>query len=168
MSISEVLNELSPAAANEALGKCCGSRGWVLAMVEKRPFASDAALKSSATELWWSLSPEEWLQAFAAHSMIGDVESLRTKFAATKDWAGNEQAGVQNADEGTLRRLADANREYRDKFGYIFIICATGKTAEEMLAILEERLRNNPAIELPIAAAEQLKITLLRLQKLAI
>ena len=147
--------------------KCCASRGWVLGMLEKRPFASDAALKSFATDVWWSLSPEEWLQAFAAHPMIGDFENLRSKFAATREWAGNEQAGVQNSDEGTLRRLADANREYREKFGYIFIVCATGKTADEMLAILEERLQNNPAIELPIAAAEQLKITLLRLQKLA-
>jgi OHCU decarboxylase len=166
MSIAQSLNVLTEPDAKAGLVKCCASRGWVAGMLARRPFASDGDLAIAAMDVWWSLSPEAWLEAFAAHPMIGDLDSLRAKFAETKKWASSEQAGVQEASDETLRRLAEANLEYRDKFGYIFIVCATGKTADEMLAILEERLVNNPAIELPLAAAEQLKITQLRLQKL--
>lgn len=165
-SAAGFLNGLTGDESRAALAKCCASRAWVAGMLAKRPFESDDELVSMATSVWWSLSPESWLEAFAAHPMIGDLEGLRAKYANTKDWTGSEQAGVKVADESTLRRLAEANEEYRDKFGYIFIVCASGKTAEEMLAMLEERLTNNPAIELPLAAAEQLKITQLRLQKL--
>jgi OHCU decarboxylase len=107
------------------------------------------------------------LAAFAAHPRIGDVDSLRTKFAHTKTWASGEQAGVDAASEDTLIRLADGNDAYFDRFGYIFIVCATGKSADQMLALLEARLPNDAVTELPIAAAEQRKITQLRLQKLA-
>ena len=167
MSIAHFLNELPEAAASAALSKCCASRAWVVGMLAKRPFDSDGELSALATKLWWSLSPEAWIEAFAAHPMIGDAASLRGRFANTSDWTSNEQAGISEADEKTRHRLADANRQYREKFGYIFIVSATGKTAVEMLAILEERLAHNPAIELPLAAAEQLEITHLRLQKLA-
>ncbi|MEX2171102.1 MAG: 2-oxo-4-hydroxy-4-carboxy-5-ureidoimidazoline decarboxylase [Pirellulales bacterium] len=167
MSIAQTINELSQSAANDALARCCASRAWVAGMLAKRPFNSDGELSALATKLWWSLSPEAWLEAFAAHPMIGDAASLRERFANTSDWTSSEQAGISDADEKTLHRLADANRQYREKFGYIFIVSATSKTAVEMLAILEERLAHNPAIELPLAAAEQLKITHLRLQKLA-
>lgn len=165
-SIASYLNGLTESDARAALVKCCGSRAWVQGMLSQRPYQADADLAKTATEVWWSLSPESWLEAFAAHPVIGDAKSLREKHAETTDWAASEQAGVSDAANSTLRRLAEANEEYRDKFGYIFIVCATGKTAEEMLAILEERLVNNPAIELPLAAAEQLQITQLRLQKL--
>ena len=165
-SVASFLNGLSDVSARAALAKCCASRAWVAGMLARRPFKLDDDMASVTTEVWWSLSPESWLEAFAAHPQIGDVESLRATYADTKDWAGSEQSGVESAGETTLHRLAEANEEYRDKFGYVFIIFATGKTAEEMLAILEERLENSPAIELPLAAAEQLKITQLRLQKL--
>lgn len=167
MPISKSLNQLSETEAEAALYKCCASRGWVAGMLQKLPFQSDAELTLHATEIWWSLSPEEWLQAFSAHPMIGDFESLGTKFADTKELAGREQAGVIGASEIALQRLAAGNQAYFKKFGYIFIVCATGRSADEMLAILTERIENNPAIELPIAAAEQLKITFLRLREIA-
>lgn len=105
-------------------------------------------------------------RSLAAHPKIGEVESLRAKFGNTPSWASGEQAGLAGAAETTLLRLAQLNREYEAKFGYIFIVCATGKSADEMLAILESRLPHDPQTELHLAAAEQLKITQLRLQKL--
>ena len=166
MEIVKSLNGLTISAAQEGLAKCCAARGWVSEMLSRRPFASDDDLLAAAKEVWWSLSPESWVEAFAAHPSIGDLKTLREKFANTQKWAAHEQAGVQAASEETLQCLAVENRKYLDKFGYQFIICATGKTADEILAALERRLANNAAIELPIAAAEQLNITRLRLQKL--
>jgi len=149
-----------------ALIKCCASKRWVSAMAAGRPFESDRQLLETAANAWNDLDHDDWLEAFAAHPKIGDIESLRQKYANTRDWAGNEQAGVAGAGETVLRRLSQLNCEYEAKFGYIFIVCATGKSAAEMLAILESRLPNEPAEEILHAAAEQLKITLLRLNKL--
>ena len=119
-----------------------------------------------AGEEWNSLDRGDWLEAFAAHPRIGDVESLRKKFTATADLCGAEQAGVKDAEKATIQALAEGNRQYEERFGHIFIVCATGKTAPEMLALLRSRLENDPDAELRIAAAEQAKITRLRLEKL--
>ena len=110
--------------------------------------------------------PADWLEAFAAHPRIGDLDALRKKFASTANWCAGEQAGVAAADEAVLTALADGNRAYEARFGYIFIVCATGKSAAEMLAILTARLANDPEVELKVATAEQAKITRLRLEKL--
>ncbi len=117
-------------------------------------------------DLEGSSTDADWLEAFAAHPRIGDVDALRAKFAATAAWASGEQAGVAGASESTLRALAEGNRDYEAKFGHIFIVCATGKTADEMLGLLRERLANEPDAELAVAAAEQAKITAIRLRKL--
>ncbi len=114
-----------------------------------------------------ALAPADWLEAFAAHPKIGDRDALRAKFAATAAWSAIEQAGVDGAPEEVLDALADANDRYHERFGYIFIVCATGKTAEEMLALIRERLSNDPEVELRTAAAEQAKIARIRLEKLA-
>ena len=135
-------------------------------MAAARPFASDEQLLAAAGEIWNRLAPEDCLEAFAAHPRIGDVGALQAKFAATRAWASAEQAGVAAASQDVLQRLLALNREYEWRFGYIFIVCATGKTANEMLAILESRLPNEPLAELRVAAAEQLKITQIRLRKL--
>jgi 2-oxo-4-hydroxy-4-carboxy-5-ureidoimidazoline decarboxylase len=135
-------------------------------MTGRRPFASADDVLRAATDGETGLTRDDWLEAFAAHPRIGDLDSLRKKFATTADWAGGEQAGVAGADESVIRALADGNRAYEAKFGHIFIVCATGKTAPEMLALLIERLTNDPDTELRIAAAEQAKITRLRLEKL--
>jgi 2-oxo-4-hydroxy-4-carboxy-5-ureidoimidazoline decarboxylase len=167
MSLAEFLNRLDEAAAREALTRCCAAHAWVDGMLKSRPFADDAAVLVAAEEIWWKLKRDDWLQAFAAHPRIGDLDSLRAKFADTRRWAGGEQSGVAGAAEATLASLATLNEEYAARFGYLFIVCATGKSADEMLALLAARLPNTPDAELPVAAAEQLKITRLRLQKLA-
>ena len=123
-------------------------------------------LLEDAEEQWFKCSEEDWKEAFAHHPKIGDIDSLKKKFASTAKWASAEQSGVNTASENTIEALAEGNKKYEDKFGYIFIVCATGKSAEEMLGILESRLQNDPKEEIEIAADEQNKITKLRLEKL--
>ncbi len=141
-------------------------------MAAARPFAAIDAMETAADAIWRSLDRADWLEAFAAHPKIGadrTGEAGRAGGAGredTKSWSQHEQAGAAGAAEATLRRLADANRDYEARFGYIFIVCATGKTADEMLSLLEARLRHDATGELPIAAEEQRKITRLRLRKL--
>jgi 2-oxo-4-hydroxy-4-carboxy-5-ureidoimidazoline decarboxylase len=128
-------------------------------MLAMRPFASDAALFADAERAWWALGREDWLEAFGGHPRIGQH--------AADAWARSEQAGVSGAGEDTRAALAHGNRAYEERFGHVFLICATGKSATELLGALRGRLGNDPATELRIAAAEQAKITRLRLDKLA-
>lgn len=148
------------------LTKCCGSSAWVQQMLAFVPADDMVELLEDAEEQWWKCSKDDWKEAFAHHPKIGDVESLKKKFASTAVWASGEQGGVQSASEETLKALADGNRLYEEKFGYIFIVCATGKSADEMLQLLQERLMNDPEQEIEIAADEQNKITKLRIEKL--
>src|SRR5262245_14228954 len=126
-------NALPPPDARESLLRCCGSRRWADAMVVRRPFASAGDLLRAADEVWSGLGRADFLEAFAAHPRIGDLDGLRKKLAATAAWSAGEQAGVAGAPDHVLRELADANRRYEERFGHIFIVCATGKTAAEML-----------------------------------
>lgn len=160
------LNHLSRERAYAEFLRCCGSSQWAHTMTDRRPYRSTAQLFGVARTTWESLRREDWLEAFAQHPRIGDVESLKTKFASTASWAQGEQAGAAGADLGILEELAEGNRQYESKFGYIFIVCATGKSAAEMLSLLKFRLANSAAIELRLAANEQAKITRLRLEKL--
>jgi len=170
MQVNEInlarINRLDEEALREELHRCCGSRRWVELMLARRPFKDDAALLKAAEEIWFSLSREDWLEAFSHHPKIGDVESLREKFRNTMQWAKSEQSAVGRASVETIKKLAEANQAYENRFDYIFIVCASGKSAEEMLAILHNRLGNQPSEELQIAAREQSKITSLRLRKL--
>jgi 2-oxo-4-hydroxy-4-carboxy-5-ureidoimidazoline decarboxylase len=152
-----------PHQARAALAACCGSTRWVDRMVARRPFRNRQALLAAAEQEWWELSTDDWREAFSHHPKIGDRESLRTRFPSTHQLSSEEQAGVNRASEEVLAALAEANRAYEQKFGYIFIVCATGKSAGEMLALLRERLINDPQTEIRIAAEEQAKITALRL-----
>lgn len=162
------VNGMDRHAAKTAFMNCCGSDEWAETLVSRRPFANRPSLLAAADEIWWgpNIAKRDRLEAFAAHPRIGDIESLRSKFAGTANYCAAEQADVAMANEDTLRRLAEGNRRYEERFGYIFIVCATGKSAAEMLAILESRLNNDADTELQIAAAEQAKITRLRLEKL--
>ncbi|MBX3432519.1 MAG: 2-oxo-4-hydroxy-4-carboxy-5-ureidoimidazoline decarboxylase [Pirellulales bacterium] len=160
------LNAADPAAVAEEFRKCCGAEAWIRAMTARRPFAGAATIHAAADECFDQLADADWLEAFACHPKIGDVSSLRMKFAGNDRWSRGEQAGVDAASEDVIQALAAGNETYLARFGYIFIVCATGKDAAEMLAILAGRLRNDPQEELPIAAAEQRKITHLRLDKL--
>lgn len=160
------LNTLPTLEMIEQFRKCCGASAWCRAMTTARPHLTLAALHDAADRCFDDLTEADWLEAFAAHPKIGDLQSLRMKYAGNKEWSGGEQAGVNHADEAVLHKLAEGNAAYEAKFGFIFIVCATGKSAAEMLAILESRLPNDRATELPIAAGEQRKITHLRLDKL--
>lgn len=160
------LNNAPAVEVTAALHGCCGSDKWVNRMLQHRPFSDLDEILLLAEEVWWELDREDWLEAFAHHPKIGDLESLRNKFASTSHWTEGEQQSVLQSDDMTIRELADLNQQYLQKFGFIFIICATGKSAEEMLAALKARLHNPPTRELSIAAEEQKKITQLRLQKL--
>jgi 2-oxo-4-hydroxy-4-carboxy-5-ureidoimidazoline decarboxylase len=162
----QTLNTQSDAEAREAFSRCCGSRRWVDGMMSRRPFASLAALCTAADDIWAGLDRSDYLDAFATHPRIGDLAALREKIAATAHLCGGEQAGLAGAGEQTIHDLADGNRQYEARFGHIFIVCATGKTAAEMLTLLRARLENDPDDEMKIAAAEQAKITRLRLEKL--
>ncbi len=146
--------------------KCCGSSSWVENVLPKLPFASIDILKKESDRIWFSLTEKDWKEAFAHHPKIGDVEILKKKFASTANWVSGEQAGVQSANEKVLIDLKSGNDDYELKFGYMFIVCATGKSAEEMLSILQMRLKNSPEEEIKIAAEEQNKITHLRFDKL--
>ena len=162
----DIINGFTEEEARDAFLKCCGSESWAGSMTEARPFANDDDLLKQVDRSFMHLSKEDWLEAFAAHPKIGDIESLKKKFGNTKDWAEGEQSGVNGTAEAVLEKLALGNKTYEDRFGYIFIVCATGKSAEEMLTILEGRIDNQPEKEFAIAAEEQKKITQIRLAKL--
>jgi 5-hydroxyisourate hydrolase/2-oxo-4-hydroxy-4-carboxy-5-ureidoimidazoline decarboxylase len=147
------------------LKSCCGSSKWVEQMLHRMPFSDVMQMARFAEEIWYEICKEEdWLEAFSHHPKIGDLQSLKDKFASTAHLAGNEQATVSQATDEVISSLARLNEEYQNKFGFIFIICATGKPAEEMLKILEGRLDNDRSSEIRIAMGEQHKITLLRLK----
>ncbi len=160
------LNILPAGEAAQQFLQCCGSKRWAHEMANRRPYQSLEVLIRTANNIWWSLHPDDWLEAFRSHPKIGEKKAAESVSAQSREWSGQEQAGVSRASQETVDWLATLNREYEQKFDYIFIICATGKTSEEMLAALRKRLNNEPAVELPIAAGEQSKITELRLRKL--
>jgi len=146
------------AQAAELLKSCCGSSRWVTAMLRRRPFKSREVLLSAADILWLSLHPADWREAFSQHPRIGARDADAQ--------AAEEQSGMNVAADSTRAGLLEINRQYEAKFGYIYIVCATGKSAAEMLEIALGRLRNPPELELAVAAGEQQKITRLRLEKL--
>jgi OHCU decarboxylase len=162
----EDLNSLSNSEAAAELLKCCGSARWAREMTNARPFAGIDGLLGAAESIWCSLSEQDWLEAFRAHPKIGEQKAAAVQSEQAQTWSAQEQAGVADAESETKAELAARNQEYEQRFGFIFIICATGKTSAEMLAILTERLQNDTEAELRIAADEQRKITRLRLEKL--
>ena len=164
--VVERLNAADEATARELLARCCGATPWVEGLAARRPFADGAALAAAADEVWFALDEAGWREAFDHHPRIGDVEKLREKFAATADLSEAEQAGVAGAADEVLEALHQANKDYEARYGHIFLVCATGKTAAEMLEILRGRMANDPTEELRIAAGEQAKITRIRLEKL--
>ena len=159
------LNSFDNKEAAQWFSQCCASPQWFKAMANARPFTDFDGVTGTAEEVWQQCSTSEFLTAFEAHPMIGDVNSLRKKYAATKNMASNEQQGANDADDKTLHDLALANHDYLNKHGFIFIICASGLSAKTMLDSLMLRLQNDTATEITLAAAEQIKITLLRLEK---
>ena len=160
------LNTLTQPQLREELTKCCGSTSWVKMMMTYFPADDLVELLEDAEEIWYECSQDDWKEAFAHHPEIGDVESLTKKFSSTAGWAAEEQSGAANASPEVIRALAEGNRVYKEKFGYIFIVYATGKSADEILGMLQVRLQNNAEEEIQVAADEQNKITKLRIEKL--
>lgn len=162
-----VLNSLPAASFTDRLHACCAGRDFAPAVEARRPFASLEALLAAADAAWAAVPPDDRLAAFAAHPPIGraKLEALPhdPRFAA---WSAGEQAEVAAADGGVLDALEDLNRRYFEKFGFVFLVCATGKTASEMLALLRDRIDNAREEELAIAANQQRLITAIRIRKL--
>jgi len=160
------LNALPAVQAEAELLACCGSRRWAREVAARRPFGTAGALAAAADEVWGSLAPDDWHEAFRAHPRIGERRAAPAQTARAAGWSAQEQSSAAGAAAEVAEALAEGNRAYEARFGHIYIVCATGKTAGEMLEILRARLANDPAAELRAAAAEQAKITRLRLEKL--
>jgi OHCU decarboxylase len=158
MTLAE-FNSVPRYRAEAELIEACGSRAWVRAIAGRRPFQGFDRLLRAASEVWWSLDGPDWREAFAAHPKIGERKAISPVSA-------QEQSGMRGAAHETIMSLDQANREYLAKFGHIFIVCASGKSAGEMLAIVRSRLPNSPEQEIRVAAGEQQKITRLRLERL--
>jgi 2-oxo-4-hydroxy-4-carboxy-5-ureidoimidazoline decarboxylase len=154
----------SAEAAREILS-CCGSTAWAERVTQGRPFADPASLLIVSDEIWRNLAPADWREAFRSHPRIGESSASAQAPALSAAWSRQEQGRVTNADDDTKSALADANRAYEEKFGYIFIVCAAGKSAGEILAILRRRMQNDSDSEIREAAEEQRLITQLRLKK---
>jgi 2-oxo-4-hydroxy-4-carboxy-5-ureidoimidazoline decarboxylase len=146
------LNRMTINEVRANFTRCCGSQRWVEGMIARWPFKSSDALLTAAEDEFQRLNRADWLEAFAAHPKIGDFQSLKQKFASTAALCSAEQAGAQGADDQVLQALADGNRDYETKFGHIFIVCASGKSAAQMLSILLSRLNIDATFELSIAA----------------
>jgi 2-oxo-4-hydroxy-4-carboxy-5-ureidoimidazoline decarboxylase len=166
--MSEVLarwNRLSPEEAAQEISTCCGSAAWAGAMAAKRPFEGEIDLVAASDEIWNHLTTADWLEAFSKHPRIGERKAPQTVSARSAAWSGQEQQRVAGAAHELQVALLEGNRDYEQKFGRVFIVCATGKSAPEILEILRRRLGNDEMTELREAAEEQRKITNLRLKK---
>jgi OHCU decarboxylase len=160
------LDALPAPEVEPLLAACCGSRAWVTAMVARRPFGDAATMLRIADEVWWSLGPDDWREAFAHHPRIGERNAAVAQESRARAWSAGEQRSVADASADLRAALAEGNREYERRFGHIYLVSAAGKGAEELLALLRSRLSNDAATELRVAAGEQAKITRLRLLKL--
>lgn len=165
MTLDE-FNRLDDDAAARELAGCCAASRWVDDMLARRPFGDRQALFDAARAAWAGTGERDRLEAFEAHPKIGDIDSLRARYASTRDMAAGEQGGVAGADAATLAELARLNEAYNERFGFIFIVFASGKSAGEMLALIRSRINNSREQELANASAEQIEITLLRLGRL--
>jgi OHCU decarboxylase len=164
------ISDLPDAEAAAELAACCASARWVTRMLSQRPFKDATEVFESAERIWRDITPADWLEAFRAHPRIGERHAKDAQAAQGaprgRGWSEQEQSGMKAASDDVRAELARANAEYERKFGWIFIVCASGKSPEEMLAMCSARMANDPDAELKIAAEEQLKITRLRLEKL--
>lgn len=157
-------NEAEEASALEAMLACCGARRWAETMVALRPFVNVESLGLTADEVWSSMEETDWLQAFSKHPRIGERRPVASP-SQSAAWSTQEQSGTARAAGDILEQIARGNADYEQRFGFTYIVCATGKSAAEMLAILERRLGNDRATELREAAEQQRQIMQIRLGK---
>ena len=162
----DILNKANTEEAARLLSQCCTSDAWIARMLSDRPYDSAGHLQNAANKHWQGLAESDYLQAFDGHPKIGNVRSLKAKYANTEALAAGEQSSVNTASDDIIDSLAEGNKTYEEKFGFIFIVCATGKSASEMLSLLQARLPNTRDTELINAIEEQRLIFQLRLEKL--
>ncbi|MFT4825680.1 MAG: 2-oxo-4-hydroxy-4-carboxy-5-ureidoimidazoline decarboxylase [Halioglobus sp.] len=162
----ETLNTMNAKTASHSFRQCCTSQAWIENMVASRPYDSAQAVIEAADKNWLGLQEQDYLEAFDGHPKIGDVGSLKAKYSNTKELAAGEQSLVEVATDDVIQALSDGNTAYQEKFGFIFIVCATGKSAAQMLSLLNARLPNSRELELTNAAEEQRRIFQIRLEKL--
>lgn len=166
--MNEVLarwNVLPEAEAEEEILSCCGSAAWARELTAHRPFSDESSLVTASDEIWRRLGTQDWMEAFSKHPRIGDRKAPHGAPSRSAAWSEQEQKNVMTTTEAVQGELTEANREYERRFGRVFIVCATGKSAPEMLDILRRRLRNDESVEMQEAAEEQRKITSVRLKK---
>jgi 2-oxo-4-hydroxy-4-carboxy-5-ureidoimidazoline decarboxylase len=156
---------LTPEEAMAEVLSCCGSPGWARKLTAMRPFVNEQKLFAAADDCWKSLPPSDWLEAFRSHPRIGEQHSQNKTTATSAAWSKSEQSQMKDADAAILMRMREGHREYEERFGRIFIVCASGKKPAELLRILEHRLNNDPAQELLESAAQQQQIMQLRLRR---
>ena len=164
--MNQVLEQWNQSPAQEAVTavlSCCGSHAWATKLCESRPYRSPEEVMSSADEIWQSLDPEDWSEAFGCHPRIG--ESARGVHGQSAEWSQEEQSGAQAGSPEVLASIARLNKEYEERHGFTYIVCATGKSAEELLSLLEKRIANSTLDEIREAAEQQRQITQLRLKK---
>jgi len=162
----EALNVLSAERAAELFRACCGALRWVDAMVSRRPFFSRDAVLQAADDEWSSMRESDWLEAFSHHPRLGEKMSAAGESAVARGWSASEQSAVVSAGADARIGLARLNQDYERRFGFIYIVCATGKSADELLELARRRMQNDRDAELRVAAEEQRMITRLRLEKL--
>lgn len=158
-------NQLSEHEAIEQVLSCCGSTAWARELAIRRPFRDETSLLAASDKIWNSLGEQDWVEAFSKHPRIGERKAPMATSAQSASWSQQEQQNVASAGDAAQQTLAKANREYEQRFGRVFIVCATGKGAGDILDVLRQRLQNDDATELREAAQEQCKITKLRLKK---
>ena len=156
---------LPPGEAATEILSCCGSRAWAACLAGKRPFADEQTLFTAADHCWQNLSEADWLEAFRSHPRIGEQHAEKKTTAVSAAWSRSEQSRMNQADAAILQRMREGHLQYEERFGRIFIVCASGKQPAEMLSILERRLSNERAQELQESAAQQQQIMQLRLRK---
>jgi 2-oxo-4-hydroxy-4-carboxy-5-ureidoimidazoline decarboxylase len=157
-------NALPPDEAATEILSCCGSRAWAACLAGRRPFADEQILFTAADECWQNLPKADWLEAFHSHPRIGEQHAQK-QTAVSAAWSRSEQSQMSEADDAILLRMREGHRQYEERFGRIFIVCASGKQPAEMLSILKRRLANDPAQELQESAAQQQQIMQIRLRK---
>jgi 2-oxo-4-hydroxy-4-carboxy-5-ureidoimidazoline decarboxylase len=158
-------NSLDPAAAAREALPCCGSQAWAVALASKRPITEEACLIETSSSIWRTLPEQDWQEAFNSHPRIGQSHTQTHATAESLHWSAQEQRTALSSNDVTKLALEEANRRYEQRFGRIFIVCATGKTSSEILSILETRMKNDVSTELREAAEQQRQITQLRLHR---
>jgi 2-oxo-4-hydroxy-4-carboxy-5-ureidoimidazoline decarboxylase len=164
-AVLERWHALPPDEAAAEVLSCCGSQGWARCLAAMRPFADEQSLFDAADQCWLHLPQADWLEAFRSHPRIGEQHAQKQTTATSVAWSRSEQSQMKEADAAILLRMREGHREYEERFGRIFIVCASGKQPAELLSILERRLANDPEQELLESAAQQQQIMQLRLRK---